>query len=351
MKRILIILVFTALLNSCLGGSDAIDEIFFTSAKNVAPQFTSAIPANLKTIKKSSDWEGSTLWNVYRILQDYEYPRDEGVIDGLNIYKTLFDTTKYYEWARSNCADDPITLQAITPQFDLGNSVTYDYLCNYSTTGTPVSGGTYNYDRGNALKEEGLEEAAAATAAAAAASANEADSEVEIIDTGNERYFLVTYATLGESSETYGINQAYRDPKTFTVEVDMVYTVFYTNGDSYGVRSEISGIETTHAFTLRIYKYSGSAFSFAGKGISRGTGNYFLFKISNDTDDPSYVCFPAGATEETIQALEMTGYDNVSENCATYKEDVAAMTFFTAEDFAESKEDYNNGYMSLSASL
>lgn len=115
-------------------------------------------------------------------------------------------------------------------------------------------------------------------------------------------------------------------------------------------RMEAQGNTKTHEFTLRIINYNPGAddigqdgynLFIVGKGISRGEGKYFLFKVKDNSQvsTEKYFCFPAQANIEFITNLQGTDYDNISANCSTYKEDVKNMEFFTNNDVPQTKFD------------
>lgn len=366
----LLALIMLAIFSGCLSNSSD-ENIFFNAAQNFAPKFTEAIPEAIPAHhfksknSESTSWQSNNaMYEMWNLLREFDPEIHYGVIDGSNMYMTLHSSGELYNNARSECAGNTIDLRIITPpiNIDFGNNTQYDHLCNSSSTGT-ASGETNTYTYYYALREEGLEEAAAEAAAAAATAAHEEDATVEIGATGNESYFLeFSGFTSDTGTKQYEVLEAYRDPNTFDVEIDSSYIMLYNDGTTYGVHLELSGNELTHAFTLKLRTENTNDTSgicwitMAGKGISKGEGNYFLFKLDNgcggydNATGERYFVFPVGATIDTLKATDQTGvtYDNIDENGAPYKEDVQAMTLFTADDFAESEEDYNSGSITLS---
>jgi hypothetical protein len=110
---------------------------------------------------------------------------------------------------------------------------------------------------------------------------------------------------------------------TVAESVDSVVSPFAFNdflGHSYvlGASTEVGGYgnSTTHAFDL---KMAINGTTLVGKGISRGAGNYFLFRSGD-----AYYCLPAEATEADLAAIVPTDLANVPTEGAAYKDAVSA---------------------------
>ncbi len=267
------------------------ENFFYLAAKEVAPAFNGA--ASKKMTRALSP--GSLIYAVFDLLRDYQYPADEGVIDMHNIYKVLYEAGQIYQTAETGCSS--ITEASVASPFDLGITDTYNCAGN---------GGTMSdsYANGFAIK-----------------------------DASPLKYALLTYRWAPDSPnhEEHGILQGSFNDNTGDLSLKMIHNVYYAASDGFVVRSDIEGNATTHAFTLKsITAGTGSSTSFTsivGKGISRGSGNYFLLKVNSDTLTGRYFCIPAGATETDLELMTATGYDNVDANCSAYQADVDAMTF------------------------
>lgn len=311
-KFLLVTIVIVAF-NSCGGGET--ENFFYSSMKNVSP----TIVEGSSTASINALDSGTIIGSIYEALRDYEYPRDEGVIDMHNIYKVLNTAGQIYEKAELSCAS--ITEKAFTAPYDMGlNSTTYNCAGNSDTMND-------NYANGFAIKEvDGI------------------------------KHGLLTYRWAPESTQAgHGILQGSYTATTGDVSVRMLHHTHYTTQDGFVVRSHIAGNETTHAFTLSLLSASTGTSpnwtSMVGKGISEGTGNYFLFRVKTSSDNtPKYFCFPASATSTVLEQMNSdnsAGKDTVDTECASYKTAVDAMTFLTTSDVPMSISDFRNSSILL----
>ncbi len=122
--------------------------------------------------------------------------------------------------------------------------------------------------------------------------------------------------------------QGYFDEGTGNINIDLVCYVEYTNS-AYSQRTHLEGNTNTHRFTkLLTGKWNGGAASyrawFAGSGISKGSGNTFLFKIKDNNSVPAekYFDFPSDADVSTLQGMSDAGSNSTS---SLYQGDVDAM--------------------------
>lgn len=125
-----------------------------------------------------------------------------------------------------------------------------------------------------------------------------------------------------------------------TKDLVLHFAQLVDHGQSNFVRRiEILGNVSAHTFTLRSLNgpkqgASGSWVSIVGKGISKGSGNYFLLKVKSDSTgwtDAKYLCLSADATGDTFVSLatsKPTGDTTVATECAAYQQEVDALTFF-----------------------
>lgn len=267
------------------------ENFFYLATKEVAPAFNAAVSKRMTRALTP----GSLVYAVFELLRDYEYPADEGVIDMHNIYKVLYTAGQIYETAESGCS--PITEASLASPFDLGITDTYNCAGNSGTMSD-------TYANGFAIKG--------------------ADPV---------KYALLTYRWAPESPdhEEHGILQGSYNENTGDLSLKMIHNVYYAASDGFVVRSDIEGNATTHAFSIKsISAGTGSSTSFTsivGKGISQGSGNYFLLMVNTDAVTGKYFCIPADATETELEGMTASGYDTVDPNCSVYQPDVDAMTF------------------------
>ena len=288
------------------GNTEATSANFFLSAaQQVAPTFGSSSSIAISAESISELPVGSILYSIHEALRDYEFPRDEGVIDMHNIYKVLTTSGQIYETAESSCLS--ITEAAVLSPFDLGlNSETYNCAGNFNTMAD-------GYANGFAIR-----------------------------DAGNIKHGLLTYRWAPEAPDhlEHGILQGSYDENTKNLNVRMIHLVEYAAQGGFVVRSHIVGNEETHAFSLNLLSAgigeSSGWVSLVGKGVSKGAGQYFLFKVQNSSGvDGKYFCFPADATETDLIAMHEEnpeGAETVDANCADYQSDVDAMIFLATAD-------------------
>ncbi len=317
MKKITVfcILVLVIVFSGCKGDDGgSFDNFFYTATKEVTPAFD--FTGSKKTVRDLVS--GTLIYSIFELLRDYEYPADEGVIDMHNIYKVLYTAGQIYGTAESNCSS--ITETAVASPFDLGITDTYNCAGNSGTM-------TDNYANGFAIK-----------------------------DTDPVKYALLTYRWAPDSPdhEEHGILQGNHNDDTGDLSLKMIHNVYYDTGGGFVVRSDIDGNETTHAFTIKsISAGTGSSTNYTsivGKGISQGSGNYFLLKVNTDTVTGKYFCIPADATETELEAMDAGGSDTVDPNCSAYQADVDAMTFLqdNSATIPDSIDDFTGSTILLS---
>lgn len=265
-------------------GSDT-DGGFVISAKamevmpSIAPSSASA--ATVKSMAISGDeapapgWEaGTPTYEVFSVLREYAYPRDEGVIDVSNIGKLLFEVDYQFENAVQMVAQlaNPT---AIASPFDFG------------TDPRVFTHASDHY-----------------------ASAQEGD----LISA------LLTWIWDRDAPEqlAYGAMEGDFNEATGDLNIEMAYLVDYTSDDDYSLRTRLTGNIGTHQFVLKLAKHGGGADGYAislvGAGVSEGDGDddYFILKI---IDSGSLAAFPEGrffkvpasATEDDLRGLPATG--------------------------------------------
>lgn len=291
------------------GGSTS-ETFIYDSAKEVAPQ----VAATASTAAISATSLGDALGLFYFAFQDYENPRDEGVVGMGNLYKTLWEIGQQYTFATENCTD--IAERAVVSPFP-----TMD-----------ISGQTYN-----CLGNDG-----AMTDAYAKGFAIEKGAA----DTAK---FLLTYRWSPDMPEhlEHGILQGTRTASTGDLNIRLIHLVEYTDS-GFVVRIEVVGNETTHAVqSLRLFKHfhgsSAGFVSIVGAGVTQGTGQYFLIKTTTDSSiTPAYYCIEAGATEADLLAMDQAGSPTVPTECLAYEATVEEITPLEALDVPTSITDFTN---------
>ena len=296
MNRFLTLILLTAALGVAGCSSDSpstppgnsTNNLLFAAVKQAAPTFEPTAPPAKATISDQA-------MNVaYQLLRNYTYPDDEGVVDMSNIYKVLWEAGHYLDEAPARCT-------AVTESMDSGISpfASNDFLGHSYALGASEEEGGYG-------------------------------SSVAYGQVGDERRMLVTFKWAPDSAQqiAIGVIQAQHDTTTGDVSIRFAQAVRYPPGSTMGgvegsgfaIRAQIDGNSTTHAFDL---KMAINGTSLVGKGVSRGAGNYFLFRSGE-----AYYCIPAEATEADLATLVPTDLANVPAEGAAYKDAVSLATPF-----------------------
>ncbi len=286
-KTILLCTAFLGLMAGCGSKADSQSSNFlYAAARNIAPAVkTSAAVASGSSgfalasapgvAAQDMPWYSGNLGGlIFQTLRDYQYPRDEGSIDGTNLYKVLFDAGNIYE--RNATSLDAITEKAVASPFDFQTFNVHD-----------------TYDKGK----------------------NGVSGQPVFMATrqvGNQRHLLATMKQ-GDASM---IMQGVHDGDTKDLELNTMMVSPYTSGsmagEVYGVRSYIKGNETTHSFVFRFLQFSSNPatglsyyYSVIGMGVSQGADAHFLFYASGpgfSAPETGYYCFAATDAEPQYQA-------------------------------------------------
>ncbi len=289
---------------------------FYSNAKSTCPEF---IP--LSGASASSDWgPGNGLYHLFYTLREFLPARDNGVIDRANMYKLLYDVESLLIGLK-NSAVTLASPKIIVPPYDFGNNKTYAAAANL----------------------EGSERAIAL---------NETESLIEAIVT-----WIWREPSLPNKMET-GVFEASFNKNTYDLKVDFVFSVDYDTSDTvcdYNQRTQISGNAATHAFEYRSVT-GGSSESYGltqmvGKGISKGQGSGFLFKIKTSAGEfssPRYVVLNGDADEGTLRSLQVAS-DTFADPSAlpvtvdNYKNYVVNTPFFAYADLLTDRSALNQG--------
>jgi len=284
---------------SCGGGGSSSSFNLFDTAEKATPI---VLPSSVASISSANWTSGNTLYEIYQLIRRYNNDTDNGVVDGSNMHKALYEANNYVSTALSGCltsandgtvvTDHSITNQAITPPFDFGSDLlTQTYNCAYTVndTGTPTSGVLTNYTKSFAVKyASGI------------------------------YYMLMGWYADETTQTTPSVTQLEYDTNTNDIKLNNAYLVNYNDGSSYNVRIYIRGNTATHLFSLKLFKYStGVNPSIAGYGYSEGTDKYYLFKVTDSNNTTGkYFCIPANATEDDMKAMNDAGDTTVPTLCA-----------------------------------
>lgn len=310
--------------------ADLLDTALYNATLEVAPSFTPATDASVSKSPTKEEWQsGSPLYELFYLLRDFNPETDNGVIDTSNLYKTMWESKNFVSSAKWRCGS--IVEQVISPPFDFGNEDA-SFNCAYNDVGREDG-----YDFGGAMKE---------------VDAN--GVMIEPIDYFKTSYveqqglFGFVWVDLARANPhyEYGSLEGSVNTETGDLSVDIAVWVDYDDVDDYCYRNDIDGNSETNEFTLRSAKGNGSgnsqAYSVVGKGISKGEGNYMLFKVNHDGTTGKYFCIGAEEGEAELKAREeQTGSDTVDANCAEYADAVNDMEHLTADDLLCDSADLN----------
>lgn len=253
---------------------------FYTSASATSPVITAtASPAQILRAKAAVsgavvvNWDsGTPTYEIFNLLREYEYPRDEGVIDVSNIYKLLFEAGNNYSNAEAE-VEELIEPLEMLPPFDFGND--------------PVI------------------------------FTHAADSDALVVVDGRIEAIL-TWIWNETPTMSYGVLEGSYNEETGDIVLDMVYIVDYEGDNDYCLRMHISGNENTHEFTLKAAKRGSADDSFAmsiiGSGVSMSDNeeDYFLIKMIDNGQlsefaDGRYFKVSSSATESDLMELDPEG--------------------------------------------
>lgn len=306
------------------GGNGGTENFFFSAANDTTPVFAPASKAGA-SLAKAATWSfGSVNYELFNTFREYINSRDEGDIGLDNIYKVLYQTGSFYSEAEGMC----------TPSEGAGESV--NKATSFITEETAIDS---PFDFGNAETYT--------------CAINDADGRhgYAIKEVGGTKYGLLSWQVLNydnNNSDEKGVLQGSYNETTGALDLDMAVYVNYVDQGDYSLRTEIIGNAQTHQFSLRLMKYNSEQgaywISLVGYGISQGAGNYFLFKVSDQSGvTDKYYCYAADADETTLQAADDAGSDTAPENCADYQDEVGALTAFASTDLPTQDSNFNTG--------
>lgn len=288
-------------------GSSQSSNALFVAVGQTLPKLSAS--ASLLSSPRAYTISDSNLNVIYQVLRSYTYPSDEGVVDMTNIYKVLWEAGRYIENAGTACHSVTAFSDTSAPTpfiFKLNNSTDtlgHTYNCGYAT----AESGGYGSSVAHSQSADGLTD-----------------------------YTMATYKWSPNSSSQIAMGQiqVQYNATSGDLALNFAQTVYYpaqsAPQNGFVTRTWISGNKTTHSFSMKIGigHPAGTMTYLVGKGISQGSGNYFLFRSGTN-----YYCIPATASEADIAALSATNYTAAAAgNCSAYASDVQGMVPFTSND-------------------
>ena len=292
---------------SSTSNSTALKLSLLGNASTTTPVFEPSVTGS--SIKGQSTWGSGPLYSVYFSLREFLASRDEGIVDRSNLYKLLADVDTVLSGAQG-IAVTSFAEKEITPPFNKLQKMVCDQAGNDTANKVAV-----------ARKE-----------------------------TTNETNAILTWIWSDSASkEEYGIASVYFNKSTKDLSIDMVYSVDYDLGDTttdYNLRCNVTGNAASNEFQ---FKYIIGDNKIVSKGISRGEGNYMLFKYQGGSDPVRYLVVPSSAdenffVEQSSNATELYSDQlNLPASVEAYKDWVINTDFFSASDLMSDKSLLNSG--------
>jgi hypothetical protein len=322
---VLMVVLFGLFALFCFGcgssGTSSSSTFFTNLASSTTPVFVPTTTSGralgvfeMLNVQSTSEWgAGNPLYAVYFSLREFLSSRDEGSVDRSNLYKMLIDVDSVYSSGTSEAL--PITAEVITPPFALLPTKTCEAAVNDTTNKKAL-----------AYKEtSGLIDA-----------------------------IMSWIWTDSPTKNEYGVAVVGYDKSTHDLNVDMVYSVDYDLSGTvtdYNLRSQVSGNPDLHSFEFKyvIGGSSGSAVQLVAKGISRGAGNYMLFKYTGWGSAVKYIVVPGTADESYFIAQNTTptdiytNPDDLPSTVDEYKSWVVNATFLATSEMLTDTATLNAG--------
>lgn len=290
---------------------------FLEAAKKTLPVITSAsgikssVSPTMKSASGDDTWViDNPLFVIYSMLREYDPEVENGVgID--NVYLLLNVTGNFFDETLNN--GESIPDQHIEAPFDLGNN---DVIYNVAVNST-------EFQSGSAVRQDGS------------------------INYGIHCHMRETG---GEWPATErGILQGQYNKATHDLKIDLL-SFLDSDTKDIGLRISAEGNDSTHTFTIKYIKYAtNEVYAYGvGHGVSKGSGNYFLFKFSTGIEEnlpirDAYYCIAATASENDMKNMDMVGSGEVIPACMIYKDIVDNIVPFTRDDLPSSASDFNKG--------
>ncbi|MDI6807816.1 MAG: hypothetical protein QME66_02390 [Candidatus Eisenbacteria bacterium] len=289
--------------------------LFYTNASSTTPVFKPA-PSAATTIQSHNvraaatpEWgSGNPLYHVYYSLREFLSSRDEGKVDRANLYKLLIDVDQVYTGTAKDVQS--IAEQEITPPFGKLQKM----LCNKAVNDT----------------------------------ANKCAIALKETSDGVNAILGWIWSDQPLKNE-YGVASMSYGTASKDLTVDMTYSVDYDTGTpqtEYNLRCNVAGNAERNEFQ---FKYIIGDAKIVAKGVSRGEGNYMLFKYSGFGNPVKYIVVPGDADENFFIGQNgnptyiFDDPNSLPASVAAYKDWVVNENFFTAADMVTDVTTLNSG--------
>ena len=279
---------------------------FYTNAANTTPVFK---PASVSASSATSEWgSGNPLYTAYYCLREFLASRDEGSVDRSNLYKLLIDVDSVISGVKLKAR--AITTQEVTSPFASLQKIICDQASN----------------------EIGEKRAIALT------------------ETENQIKAIVTWIWSDSAAKNeYGIAAVKFNKLTQEITLEATYSVDYDLSDTktdYNLRCYATGNVATNTFE---FKYIVDGNRVVAKGVSRGSGNYMLFKYAGYDNEVKYIVVPGTADEGYFSAQNSSltqiysSPDALPASVEAYKTWVVNTDFFTTSELVSDLNQLNVG--------
>lgn len=322
----------------CLSGCGPAgnDRFLLDAARQVLP---AVAPLNTTGQPLTADqWRaGNVYYELFTALRDFDPAKDEGKVGVDNVFASIYLAGLYYAGNYDKLA--PITPHPVASPFPFKS-------LDATLTEVPYSD---TYERGKNLLTTGGTETTEINMAAR--------------EVNKEKHWLLSFKNQGG----WNVIQGSQDESTGDLELNLTSAALEGTSTGYIQRNYVRGNTRSHAFVLKMIKYNaitnGYKLALVGKGVSRGAGNYFLFRLkdnnlNNATMGPgeggAYYCVAGDASETTLSAASTNaGSATVDANCASLQTDVDRMwrdvwTIGAATDVPTSAASFANSSLQLS---
>jgi hypothetical protein len=313
----LLIVVFGSILVSCgrqtssstSSGTSSDTTLFYTNVSGAAPVFLPVSASSSSIHAASSSWEsGTALYSVFYSLREFLHSRDEGVVDRANLYKLLYDVDTVYSGLYSSAVS--IESITITSPFSSFGSISCNRILNDDVNNRAIA-------------------------------MTETSTQIDA--------FINWIWTSSSTQKEYGLAHLIYNKVTRDISVDMVFSVDYNLANTatdYNLRCQVDGNAAANNFQ---FKYIIDSHKIVAKGISKGVGNYTLFKYVDASNPEKYIVVPAESGESYFVSQNSTPTNIYSSGealpttVASYESWVQSTNFFVSTDLLTDISTLNAG--------
>ncbi|MBF0442626.1 MAG: hypothetical protein HQK54_12035 [Oligoflexales bacterium] len=281
---------------------------------------------------------GNRLFEIYTLIRAFVFERDDGKVEGTNIYMQLNAASSYMINAYHDCK--PITEKKIVSPFDFETDEidqTYDCAID-SVAATSMA----TYTRSYAVKKvPGFDYAPSAKDYG-----EEDNAEYTRRLSETVKIFLLAISGKEPSGGlTRAIYQGKHTPETGELILNQVS--WMTGSREFSTRVHLEGNTKTHIFKAKV---ASTNVTIAGHGYAEGEGKYYLFRtVDTDmTKTKRYFCLLTNTKEDQVKAMDEAGSPSVPAECADLEAGLPDSNYEKTAlpnklDYFKGKGDYQTG--------